>query len=174
MGKWSTYARRGSGSRSAPASTLLDWTTPVTTTNTLEGSHRYLANSLTPAATWHLQTLKLNLQRAGAGGGNVTAGVWSDFPGKPGTLLYESAAVDTSAIPTSMTLQEFAFTAATLTGGVTYWIGLLGPNCVSPNFVLFQRYAAGSPYIIWARSTGPTWVSYLPNNRICLELVGTL
>jgi len=147
---------------------------PVTASNTLEGSHRYVANSITPAQTWHLQSLTLNLQRFGAGGGDVTAGVWTDFPGKPATLIYESEVLDTSAIPTVMTSQQFTFGAGTMTGGVTYWVGLLGPTCVAPNYVSFQRYAAGAGYTIWARSTGPTWSSYFPLNRICFTLVGTL
>lgn len=101
--------------------------------------------------------------------GNVTATLYADSAGLPtGSSLTTSDAVDSTTIPTSLTLKEFFFTVPyTLVNSTTYWIAIEygGPQTIGVGFDESSSSGTGR-----AASFGVSWSLFASTTDLCLYI----
>lgn len=124
----------------------------------------YRFTKFTPASTYDVCQIEFLIGKAGTTGtpiGNIVAQVWSDSS-NPSSLLSTSDSINITTLPTKGTSNYVAFTfssPASLTSGVTYWIGLVATNVDINSYVGWWRpnpFVAGGTVI---SSNGINWTA---------------
>jgi hypothetical protein len=147
-----THRRKAFRAGAAPCTTLREsQTTASATVSCFNGSSTtFVGSQWTTAATYTLCRLTTRIYRVGTPTGTITAYIYTNNLGEPGTLLATSTTTISAGALTDSTAGEdagFTFAGLSLTSGTAYYM-VLGSSAVSgANFV---RWVAG------ATSTGNT------------------
>jgi hypothetical protein len=124
-------------------------------------SYRF-AQGFQPTSSGNLGTLTAYFNiGAGSVTGTVTASIYTDNSGQPGTALNTSAATSLSGLTTSYQAIVFTIPSTAVTNGIQYWWVINYSNMTFNGQTIFSEDSSSNPYAggNWSYSTdgGSTW-----------------
>ena len=118
------------------------------------GTAQEMAQSFTPASTTTLGHIDVDISLTSGGTSHVQINVWSSSGSLPGATLIATANLDGLTAATPRVVGVDFPTLPTLTGGVTYWVGVDAGAGTSINWIISQGGASvAEPY----RADGGAW-----------------
>lgn len=85
-----------------------------------------IASPWTPGSSYTVCTLQFYIKQAGTATGNISASVWSNSAGSPGSNLGSSGSIAANTISTTSSWVSFTGLSVAVTSGTQYWYALIG------------------------------------------------
>lgn len=123
----------------------------------------YVASKSTAAASYVLTKAEVNLLKVGSPGGVITAKMYADSSGAPGSLLASST--NTKAATDVLTTESFIaflFSGQSVSSSSVYWYAAFSSAVNNTNYYRLRGGASASGTVD-SSSDGSTWAGY--NNR---------
>lgn len=126
----------------------------------------YLASAFTTTAAYSACSIEMQLYRDGTCGGNLTAHIYSDSAGAPGTSLYTSTDTVSANLAASPTYYTWTFNNINLSNATVYWIVIQNSATCSGNDLATRYGTSGSQDInvgspgSWTAAAGGSQVNF--------------
>lgn len=139
-------------------------------------SQSNIAQSFVPDTTWVCTHVSVKVRRVGNPSDSFRIGIYPDSSGAPGTVLTANETLG-SALFSELTWTEFTFsTPVTLTGGVTYWIGIrrTGSANLDDGYEVALDEDLGYTDGVFKVFNGSTWVARDPDTDMPFRVIGEI